>query len=56
MGFRNIGSLLVLLVLFMMIFGTAKLQNIGTDLAAAIKNFKKGLQDEEETTQEVKKS
>ena len=35
------GSILLILVIVVVLFGTKKLRNIGTDLCAAIKSFKK---------------
>ena len=35
------GSILLILVIVVVLFGTKKLRNIGTDLGAAIKSFKK---------------
>lgn len=46
MGFRNMGSLLVIFFIVMMVFGTQRLRTIGDDLATAIRSFRKGLQDE----------
>ena len=46
MGFRNFGSLLLIFLILMMVFGTARLRTIGDDLAHAIRNFRKGLQEE----------
>lgn len=48
MGFRSFGSLLILLLIFVMLFGTQRLREVGNDLAVAIRNFRKGLQDDEE--------
>lgn len=48
MGFRNFSSLLIVFLILMMVFGTQRLRNVGNDLAAAIRSFRKGLQDEEE--------
>ena len=45
MGLRNIGSLLIIFLILMMVFGTARLRTLGDDLAAAIRNFRKGLQE-----------
>lgn len=47
MGFRNFGSLLIVFLILMMMFGTSRLRDVGTDLAAAIKSFRKALQDDE---------
>lgn len=52
MGFRNFGTLLIVFLILMMVFGTHRLRDIGNDLAAAIRNFRKGLQDEEEKNSE----
>lgn len=40
-------SLLLILLIFVMLFGTSKIKNIGTDLGNAIKSFKKALNSEE---------
>ena len=47
MGFRNFGSLLILFLIVIMVFGTARLREVGNDLAVAIRNFRKGLQEDE---------
>lgn len=46
MGFRNFGSLLMVFLILMMIFGTARLREIGNDLAIAIRSFRKGMQED----------
>lgn len=46
MGFRNLGSLVIIFLMLMMVFGTHRLRTIGDDLAAAIRSFRKGLQDD----------
>ncbi len=38
---------IVVLVIVALVFGTKKLRNVGEDLGAAIKSFKKGMQDGE---------
>jgi len=45
MGSLSIWHWLVVLVIIALIFGTKKLGNIGTDLGAAVKGFKKGIKD-----------
>jgi sec-independent protein translocase protein TatA len=45
------GHLLLLLLIVVLIFGTKKLGNIGGDVASAIKNFRKGLQDDDHSAQ-----
>ncbi len=49
MGFGGISiwSLLLVLVIVVLLFGTKKLRNVGGDLGGAIKNFKKSVKDEE---------
>ena len=48
MGFRNFGSLLLVFLILMMVFGTQRLRTVGDDLAAAIRSFRKGLQEDED--------
>ena len=40
-------ELLIVLVVVVLVFGTAKLKNVGKDLGEAVKGFKKGMQDED---------
>ncbi|WHZ12612.1 MAG: Twin-arginine translocation protein TatA [Burkholderiaceae bacterium] len=37
--------LLIFLVIIILIFGTKKLKNIGTDIGSAVKGFKDGMKD-----------
>jgi sec-independent protein translocase protein TatA len=46
MGLRNFGSLLIVFLIIMMLFGTQRLREIGNDLAVAIRSFRKGMQDD----------
>ena len=39
--------LIILLVIIVLIFGTKKLKNIGSDLGGAVKGFKDGMKDGE---------
>jgi sec-independent protein translocase protein TatA len=57
MGFGGISvwSLLLILAIIILIFGTKKLRNVGTDLGGAIKSFKKAVK-EEESSSKVEKS
>ncbi len=50
MGFGGIGpgSIILILVIVILLFGTKKLRNVGTDLGGAIKNFKKSVKDGED--------
>ena len=49
MGFGGISiwSLLLILAIVILLFGTKKLRNVGGDLGGAIKNFKKSVKEEE---------
>ena len=49
MGFGGISiwSLLLILAIVILLFGTKKLRNVGGDLGGAIKNFKKSVKDED---------
>jgi sec-independent protein translocase protein TatA len=49
MGFGGISiwSLLLILAIVILLFGTKKLRNVGGDLGGAIRNFKKSVKDEE---------
>ncbi len=46
LGGISIWQLLIILVIVIMVFGTKRLKNIGSDLGAAIKGFKKSIKDE----------
>ncbi|MBA2651121.1 MAG: twin-arginine translocase TatA/TatE family subunit [Tatlockia sp.] len=48
MGFAGIKplSLLLILLIIVVLFGTDKLKNIGSDLGAAIKNFRRALNED----------
>jgi|TARA_B100002019_G_scaffold202802_1_gene175813 sec-independent protein translocase protein TatA len=45
-GGISIWQLLIILVIVIMIFGTKKFKNIGSDLGSAIKGFKKSIKDD----------
>jgi sec-independent protein translocase protein TatA len=47
MGSFSIWHWLVVALIVVLLFGTKKLRNAGSDLGSAIKSFRKGLQDEE---------
>ena len=51
MGFGGISiwSLLLILAIVILLFGTKKLRNVGGDLGGAIRSFKKSVKDEEVT-------
>ena len=45
MGSLSIWHWLIVLVIVMLVFGTKKLRNIGSDLGGAVKGFKEGMKD-----------
>lgn len=56
MGSLSIWHWLIVLVIVMLVFGTKKLGNIGSDLGKAVKGFKDGVKGEEDkpaATQQV---
>jgi sec-independent protein translocase protein TatA len=46
MGSFSIWHWLVVLVIVVLIFGTKKLRNVGSDVGGAVKNFKDAMKDE----------
>ena len=52
LGGISIWQLLIVLGIIILIFGTKKLRNVGTDLGGAVKGFKKGLKEEESSAEE----
>ncbi len=58
MGFGGISiwQLLIVLVIVLLLFGTKRLKNIGSDLGGAIKGFKKSMnQAENESAEKMEK-
>jgi sec-independent protein translocase protein TatA len=47
MGGISIWQLLIIAVIVLALFGTKKLRNVGSDLGAAIKGFKKAMSDDD---------
>ncbi len=47
MGYHGIsvGSILIVLAIVLLLFGTKRLRHIGSDLGAALKSFRKGMDD-----------
>jgi sec-independent protein translocase protein TatA len=45
MGSLSIWHWLIVLVIIMLVFGTKKLRNIGSDLGGAVKGFKDGIKE-----------
>lgn len=54
MGFGGIGpgSLILILIIVILLFGTKRLRSMGSDLGSALKNFKKSVKDGQEDTDE----
>jgi len=46
LGGISIWQLLIILVIVVLLFGTKRLKNIGSDLGSAVKGFKKSVTDE----------
>ena len=51
MGF-SIWQLLIIVLIIVLLFGTKKLKNIGSDLGGALKGFKSAMNDEEAKKEE----
>ncbi len=49
MGFGNIGwfQILVVLLIVLLVFGTKKIRGLGGDLGGAIRDFRKGMSEDE---------
>jgi sec-independent protein translocase protein TatA len=45
MGSLSIWHWLIVLVVVLLVFGTKKLRNLGSDLGGAVKGFKEGMKD-----------
>jgi len=50
LGGISISSLLLILLIVMVLFGTKKLRSVGSDLGGAIKSFKEGMNDADDTS------
>lgn len=54
MGSFSIWHWLIVLLVVVLVFGTKKLRNIGSDLGGAVKGFKEGMKNGEDKAAEVK--
>ena len=54
MGSLSIWHWLIVLLVVVLIFGTKKLRNLGTDLGGAVKGFKDGMKSEEDNPAQAK--
>lgn len=51
-GGLHIWHLLIIFLICVVIFGTKRLKEIGTDLGGAVKGFRKAMQDDDDSRQE----
>ena len=51
-GGISMWQLLILLLIVVLVFGTKRLRNMGSDLGQAVKGFRKGMEDGKEETLE----
>lgn len=51
MGGVSLWQLLIILVIVVLLFGTKRLRNIGSDLGSAVKGFKKSVSDDASSDQ-----
>lgn len=49
MGLRGITFLVIIFLIIVFVFGTKRLRSFGEDLAAALKGFRKGMREDEES-------
>lgn len=56
MGMIGPTELLIILAIVLLLFGTKKLRNIGSDLGGAIKNFRTSMHDAEEEKEKTEAS
>ena len=54
MGSLSIWHWLIVLLVVVLVFGTKKLRNMGTDLGSAVKGFKDGMKSDEEKSAQAK--
>jgi len=50
LGGISIGSLILIFLIVLLLFGTKKLRHMGEDLGQAVRSFRKGLHESEEIT------
>ncbi|MDD4964896.1 MAG: Sec-independent protein translocase subunit TatA [Gallionella sp.] len=54
MGSLSIWHWLIVLVVIVLVFGTKKLRNVGSDLGGAVKGFKEGMRSDDEPAKQLK--
>ena len=52
----GIWQLVIILVIILLLFGAKRLRNVGSDLGAAVKGFKKAVKDEDKATEQIEQS
>ncbi|GAB4118227.1 MAG: twin-arginine translocase TatA/TatE family subunit [Gammaproteobacteria bacterium] len=52
MGNISATQLVILLIIVLLVFGTRRLRNIGSDLGGAIKGFRKGMHENDDDSSE----
>lgn len=55
MGGISVTQLIIIAVIILLLFGTKKLRNVGGDLGAAVKGFKKAMNDDDKVAKDEKK-
>ncbi len=53
MGNISPWQLLIVLVIVLVIFGTKRLRNVGSDLGGAVKGFRSAMNEAEQTTEQI---
>lgn len=53
MGSLSIWHWLIVLLVVMLVFGTKKLRNIGSDLGGAVKGFKEGMKSDDDAPRQL---
>jgi sec-independent protein translocase protein TatA len=54
MGMMKLSSLLLILLIVVLLFGTKRLRHMGEDVAEAVKSFRKGLKDDDDNDKDEK--
>jgi sec-independent protein translocase protein TatA len=54
MGSFSIWHWMIVLLIVVLVFGTKKLRNIGSDLGGAVKGFKDGMKSDNDATRQLK--
>ncbi len=53
LGGVSMGSLVLIFLIVLLVFGTKRVRDIGSDLGAALRNFKKGLEDPNQSSKDL---